>query len=71
MSLAELCVIALVALIVIGPDKLPKVAYQCGKLWAKWQQLSHRVSAELDNQMTLGENQYKAEQADKTYQRKE
>lgn len=69
MSLAELAVIAIVALVFVGPDKLPKVAYQCGKIWAKWQGISNKLSNELEKQMMLGENQEKAEAADKLYQK--
>lgn len=67
MSLAELIVIAIVALVLFGPEKLPKIAYQAGKIFKKWQNISSQLSNEIEKQALLGENQARAEKADKLY----
>ncbi len=38
MSISELVIVALVALIVFGPDKLPGLFYNAGKLFGIWRE---------------------------------
>lgn len=52
-ALSELVVIALVALIVIGPERLPAVARSTGRLWGRVQRYVHRVKSEIENDMAL------------------
>lgn len=52
-ALSELVVIALVALIVIGPERLPKVARSAGRLWGRVQRYVHRVKSDIENDMAL------------------
>jgi sec-independent protein translocase protein TatB len=47
MSPAKLLVILVVALIVLGPDKLPKVAKQIGGLWADFQKFRHKLETDV------------------------
>ncbi len=47
LSPAKLLVILVVALIVLGPDKLPKVARQIGGLWGDFRKLRERLETEV------------------------
>jgi sec-independent protein translocase protein TatB len=51
----ELIVIALVALIVIGPERLPKVARTVGHLLARLQRYVSDVKADINREMQLEE----------------
>jgi sec-independent protein translocase protein TatB len=51
----ELVVIAVVALIVIGPEHLPKVARTIGHLWGRAQRYINSVKAEVSRDMALDE----------------
>ena len=44
---AKLLVVLVVAVIVLGPDKLPKVARQIGTLWGDFRRLRHRLESEV------------------------
>lgn len=52
-ALSEIAVIMLVALIVIGPERLPKVARSAGRLWGQVQRYVHRVKSDIENDMAL------------------
>ena len=52
-AFSELVVIAIVALIVIGPEKLPKVARTLGLLVGRMQRYVATVKADIDNEMQL------------------
>ena len=52
-SFSELVVIAIVALIVIGPEKLPKVARTLGLLLGRMQRYVATVKADIDSEMQL------------------
>lgn len=54
-AFSELVVVMLVALIVIGPERLPKVARTAGHLWGRLQRYVHNVKNEIANDMTLEE----------------
>jgi sec-independent protein translocase protein TatB len=52
---SELIVIGVVALIVIGPDKLPKVAKLLGSIVGRMQRYVASVKAEVEREMNLQE----------------
>ena len=52
---SELVVIAVVALIVIGPERLPKVARTAGILLGRLQRYVNDVKADINREMQLGE----------------
>lgn len=52
-AFSELVVIALVALIVIGPERLPKVARTAGHLWGRVQRYMNTVKNDISNEMDL------------------
>ena len=47
LSPAKLLVILVVALIVLGPDKLPRVAAQIGGLWGDFREFHERLEADV------------------------
>lgn len=51
----ELMVIAVVALIVIGPEHLPKVARTMGHLWGRAQRYINGVKADMSRDLALDE----------------
>jgi sec-independent protein translocase protein TatB len=54
-SFAELVVIGVVALIVIGPERMPKVARAAGLLFGRAQRYVSEVKADINNQLKLDE----------------
>jgi sec-independent protein translocase protein TatB len=46
---AKLLVIAIVGIILLGPDKLPKVAKQAGAAWRSFNEFRHRMESEVRN----------------------
>jgi len=52
-SFSELVVIAIIALIVIGPEKLPKVARTVGLLLGRMQRYVNNVKADISREMQL------------------
>ena len=52
---SELLVIAIVALIVIGPERLPKVARTLGHLFGRMQRYVNDVKADIAREMELEE----------------
>ena len=52
---SELLVIAVVALIVIGPERLPKVARTAGHLFGRLQRYVNDVKADIQREMQLDE----------------
>ena len=52
---SELMVIAVVALIVIGPERLPKVARTLGFLFGRMQRYVNDVKADISREMELDE----------------
>jgi len=52
---SELVVVALVALIVIGPERLPKVARTLGHLLGRMQRYVNDVKADISREMELDE----------------
>ena len=54
-SLSELMVIGVVALIVIGPERLPKVARTAGVLLGRLQRYVSDVKSDINREMQLDE----------------
>lgn len=54
-ALSEIVVIMLVALIVIGPERLPKVARSIGRTWGRVQRYVNRVKSDIENEMAVDE----------------
>lgn len=52
-AFSELIVVALVALIVIGPERLPKLARTAGHLWGRVQRYVTTVKNDISNEMDL------------------
>jgi sec-independent protein translocase protein TatB len=56
-AFSELLVIAVVALIVIGPEKLPKVARTLGLLAGRMQRYVSGIKADVDRELRMQELQ--------------
>lgn len=54
-SFPELVVVMVVALVVIGPERLPKVARTMGHLWGRAQNYVNRVKADIERDMAVEE----------------
>jgi len=54
-SFPELMVVMVVALIVIGPERLPKVARTLGALWGRGQRYVNGVKADIERDMAVEE----------------
>jgi sec-independent protein translocase protein TatB len=54
-GLSELVVIGVVALVVLGPERLPKVARTAGHLFGRLQRYVATVKADLNREMELSE----------------
>jgi len=54
-SLPELMAILVVALIVIGPERLPKVARTLGHLWGRAQRYVNNVKADIARDISIDE----------------
>ena len=52
---SELMVIMVVALIVIGPERLPKVARTLGHLWGRAQRYVNGIKADIAREMSIEE----------------
>jgi sec-independent protein translocase protein TatB len=48
---AKLLVIAVVAVILLGPDRLPQVARQVGGVWRTFNEYRHRMESEVRSSM--------------------
>jgi sec-independent protein translocase protein TatB len=55
LGITELMVIMVVALIVIGPERLPKVARTLGHLWGRAQRYVNSVKADIERDMAVEE----------------
>jgi len=54
-SFSEILVIAIVALVVIGPERLPKVARMLGLLAGRMQRYVSTVKADIDRELRMDE----------------
>lgn len=55
LGFSELVVILVVALVVIGPERLPKVARTMGLLWGRAQRYVNGVKADIERDMAITE----------------
>ncbi len=55
LGLTKLALIALVALIVIGPERLPRVARTVGMLWGRAQRYLNEIKYEVNREIELEE----------------
>lgn len=55
LGLSKLAIIGVVALIVIGPEKLPRVARMAGTLYGRAQRYLHNVKSEVSREIELEE----------------
>lgn len=55
LGLSELAIIGVVALVVIGPQKLPKVARMTGTLYGRAQRYLHDIKSQVNREIELGE----------------
>jgi sec-independent protein translocase protein TatB len=55
LGLTKLAIIGAVALVVIGPEKLPKVARMAGTLYGRAQRYLHEVKSEVSREIELEE----------------
>ncbi len=55
LGLSKLAIIGVVALVVIGPEKLPKVARMAGSLYGRAQRYLHQVKSEVSREIELDE----------------
>lgn len=55
LGLTKLAIIGVVALVVIGPEKLPKVARMAGTLYGRAQRYLHEVKTEVSREIELDE----------------
>ncbi len=54
-GLTKIALIGVVALVVIGPEKLPRVARMAGTLFGRAQRYMHQVKSEVSREMELDE----------------
>ncbi|HCI14173.1 MAG: twin arginine-targeting protein translocase TatB [Gallionellales bacterium GWA2_60_142] len=54
-ALSEIVIVMLVALVVIGPERLPKVARSIGRTWGRVQRYVNRVKSDIENEMAIDE----------------
>ena len=52
---SELMVVMVVALVVIGPERLPKVARTLGHLWGRGQRYVNGIKADIERDMNVEE----------------
>lgn len=52
---SEIAVIAVVALIVLGPERLPRVARMAGRMMGQLQRYVHSVKSEIDREIQIEE----------------
>jgi len=64
LGLTKIAVIGVVALVVIGPEKLPKVARMAGTLYGRAQRYLHDVKSEVSREMELEELKNLRQQAE-------
>ena len=58
----ELCIIAVVALLILGPERLPTAARTAGKWFSKIRSMVNNVKQEIDRELQLDEIRSKMQQ---------
>ena len=64
MGFGEIGLILIVALIVLGPTRLPEVARSLGQAWGKFKIITDRVKADFNGQLQLNELEEKRMRAE-------
>ncbi len=64
-SLGEMLVVALVALVIVGPQRLPAVARYCGSMLGKLQRQTASIKRELSQEMDMEELRQAKQDAEK------
>ncbi len=54
-NFSEMMVVAVIALIVVGPERLPKVARTIGHLWGRAQRYVNSVKSDISRDMSIEE----------------
>ncbi len=54
-NFSEILVIMVVALVVIGPERLPQVARTLGRMWGKLQRYVNQIKQEVNSSMEVEE----------------
>lgn len=54
-AFSELVIIMLVALVIIGPERLPKVARTAGHLWGRAQRYVQNIKNDISNDLAIQE----------------
>ena len=68
LGISKLALIAVVALVVVGPERLPKVARMAGNLMGRAQRYMSEVKSEVNKQVELEELKKMQEEAKKAMQ---
>ena len=68
---AELLIIGAIALFVIGPQDIPKIAYQIGKAFRRIKYMQYALMGQFDDFMSVQEKKVDGEQQDKVPAEKE
>lgn len=68
LGLTKIAIIGVVALIVIGPEKLPKVARMAGTLYGRAQRYLHEVKSEVSREIELDELRHLKKEVEETAQ---
>ena len=68
LGLSKIAIIGVVALVVIGPEKLPKVARMAGTLYGRAQRYLHEVKSEVSREIELDELRHLKKEVEETAQ---
>lgn len=69
-SIGEIAIIIIVALVVFGPDKLPELAQRLGRLFHQWQRFTSSIQKDIEESLKeeeLNKRIEKAKEADQMY----
>ena len=50
-GILEICLLSVIALLVVGPERLPKLAYEAGKWFGKLQRFVQEARTELEREL--------------------
>ncbi|MCW5588248.1 MAG: Sec-independent protein translocase protein TatB [Legionellales bacterium] len=65
MGIGELLIILIIALIVLGPERLPEIAKKAGQLWHKFTEFNQHIKQDLSEEMNLAQLKRNTELAEK------
>ena len=67
-SFSEIAIIAVIALLVLGPEKLTALSRHLGRFIHKIQKTTTNLQSDIEKHITLENNEQRAKQADKAYE---